>query len=93
MECEIFAYVQNGLTNKALQLFKEIPPKNVVSWNTVIGGLSHDGQSEESLKLFLQMLFAGVKPDSKIFINILPVCSDSIALGQGMEIHAKIIAS
>eukprot|EP01018_Ginkgo_biloba_P007726 Gb_41233 [translate_table: standard] len=89
----IAGYAQSGHVDEALKLFQKIPKPNVVSWNVMIAGYAQNGYGEEALKFFRQMQLAGMKPDSKTFASVFPACAGLAALGQGMEIHEKIIRS
>eukprot|EP01018_Ginkgo_biloba_P014275 Gb_03221 [translate_table: standard] len=81
---------QNGFIDEALKLFQKMPERNVVSWNAMIAGCTENGQNEESLKLFRQMQLAGVAPNSKTFVSLLPACANLAALEQGKAIHEEI---
>eukprot|EP01018_Ginkgo_biloba_P011139 Gb_03380 [translate_table: standard] len=84
-------YAQNGLVDEALKLFGEMPERDVVSWTAMIAGYTQNGHGEDALKFFRKMQLAGVKPDSKTFISVLPACTNLAALEQGMDIHDKVI--
>ncbi|XP_057847940.2 pentatricopeptide repeat-containing protein At4g30700-like [Cryptomeria japonica] len=86
-------YAKCGSIQKARDLFEETPQVNLVSWNTLIVGYAQNGLVEEALEIFKQMQLADAKPDSSTLANILPVCGKLGALGQGMEIHQRIIKS
>jgi pentatricopeptide repeat protein len=51
----IAGYAQNGLVHEAQNLFKEMPERNVVSWNAMIGGFAHNGFVVEALQHFQEM--------------------------------------
>eukprot|EP01018_Ginkgo_biloba_P002727 Gb_38068 [translate_table: standard] len=83
-------YSKCGSLEKARDVFDKMHQRNVVSWTAMIAGYAENGQGLEVLKLFRQMQQAGVKPDSKTFTTVLPVCANLAALEQGMEIHEEI---
>ncbi|XP_057871166.2 pentatricopeptide repeat-containing protein At4g02750 [Cryptomeria japonica] len=89
----IAGYAQNGLVDEALHLFEEMPQPSIVAWNAVIAGYAQSEHSEQALQIFHQMQSAGIKPNSKTFVSVLPACANLTALEQGIEIHDKIIAS
>lgn len=39
----------------ARNLFEKMPERNMVMWNTIIGGLEDSGESVEVFRLFLDM--------------------------------------
>eukprot|EP01018_Ginkgo_biloba_P034366 Gb_06115 [translate_table: standard] len=84
-------YVKCGSLDDAHQIFAEMPDRNVVSWAVIIAGYARNGYGEESLKLFYQMVNAGLKPDQFIFSSVLSACVSSAGLEQGRQLHAHII--
>ncbi|ESQ51964.1 hypothetical protein EUTSA_v10017851mg [Eutrema salsugineum] len=56
-------------------VFQRTPNKDVVSWNAMISGLSHNGRGDEALELFEGMLAIGTEPDDVTFVNIISACS------------------
>eukprot|EP01018_Ginkgo_biloba_P004806 Gb_36676 [translate_table: standard] len=83
-------YAKCGSLEKACNVFDKMHQRDVVSWNTMIGGYAQNGHSEKALKLYGQMQRAGVKPNPKTFANVLPACANLAALEQGIEIHEDI---
>eukprot|EP01018_Ginkgo_biloba_P005712 Gb_21247 [translate_table: standard] len=84
-------YAPNGHVDEALKLFGGIPQLNVVSWNAMIAGYAQNGHGEEALNLFRQLQLAGLNPNSKTFVSLLPAGANLAALAQGKEIHEEII--
>jgi pentatricopeptide repeat protein len=89
----IAGYAHNGFLDVAMKLFKEMLERNVVSSNAMITGFSQNGYGEKALELFGQMQLAGLKPEEKTFVSVLPGCADMAALDYGMEIHEKVLSS
>ena len=54
-------YSKCGLIDKAVDVFNRIPHKDVMSWTAMISGFGVNGQGENALKLFHQMVEQGVK--------------------------------
>ncbi|XP_059077978.1 pentatricopeptide repeat-containing protein At2g44880-like [Cryptomeria japonica] len=52
-----------------------------------------NGYNEETLKLYREMLSAGIRPDSKTFATVIQACANLGDVGMGMEFHEKIITS
>eukprot|EP01018_Ginkgo_biloba_P006326 Gb_17177 [translate_table: standard] len=86
-------YAKCGNIEKARHVFDEMSQRDVISWTSMIGGYVQSGQSAEAIKLFQQMQLAGMKPDSKTFVSVLPAYANLAALEQGIEIHKEIIRS
>ncbi|CAA7015671.1 unnamed protein product [Microthlaspi erraticum] len=79
-------YSKCGLINEAQVIFKLNNNKNVVSWNTMIGGFS---DIHGTFDLLRQMLAGGedVKVDEVTILNAVPVCFDESALPSLKELH------
>ena len=82
-------YAKCGDSKAALQAFTAIVAKDLVSWNTVILGLSHHGLAREALDLFDEMPF---ERDSVSFLGALMACSQVGLLRRGQEIFGTIPA-
>lgn len=68
-------YVKCGALAKAQKVLEELPYRDSVSWSALITGLSHQGQGEQALKCFQQMLSEGLSPDAVTFSCVLNSCS------------------
>lgn len=84
-------YARCGSLARALQVFHDMPKRDVVSWNALIAGYAQQCYVEETFKLFHQMQVEGVKPDKVTFTHILCTCADPAVLKQGKRIHDLII--
>ncbi|KAL8504817.1 hypothetical protein ACS0TY_016127 [Phlomoides rotata] len=76
--------------DKALEVFHQIPDKNVVSWTTIILGLRTNNRSFEALIYFRQMK-ASLDPNDVTLISVLSACARIGALMCGKEIHAHVL--
>ncbi|XP_057868481.2 pentatricopeptide repeat-containing protein At5g39350 [Cryptomeria japonica] len=86
-------YIQCGSIEKAHKLFNRMKQRDTVSWTLMIAGYAQKGWGEEALRIFQQMLLAGILPNAKTFACVLPACADLVALEQGMGIHEQVIRS
>ncbi|XP_077219610.1 uncharacterized protein LOC143853757 [Tasmannia lanceolata] len=76
---------------QGLQLFDEMPERNVVSWSALIAGFAQLGHPKEALSLFRRMQQAGVKPNEFTLVSVLNACSMSKNLSHAYQIYARII--
>lgn len=83
-------YAKCGSMEDAYSVFSHMPLKDIISWNTIIGGYSKTCLPNEALTLFSKMQ-QRLKPDSTTMACILPACASLLALGWGQEIHAYIL--
>ncbi|KAK9292666.1 hypothetical protein L1049_020644 [Liquidambar formosana] len=68
----IVDYFNRGKLDRARWLFKQMPERDVVSWNSIISAHSKD---PEALIYFLQMESAGALPDNITFVSLLSACA------------------
>ncbi|KAK4791029.1 hypothetical protein SAY86_031442 [Trapa natans] len=70
----ISMYCKCGSIEEALQIFREMPTKDIVSWNSMIAGHAQFGQATQAIGLFEDMKQRNVKPDRITFLGILSSC-------------------
>nr|GMD12023.1 pentatricopeptide repeat-containing protein At4g02750 [Ipomoea batatas]GME11152.1 pentatricopeptide repeat-containing protein At4g02750 [Ipomoea batatas] len=78
-------YCKCGSIGEALDVFKGIAEKDVVSWNTMIAGYARHGFGKEALEFFKMMKDFGIKPDDVTMIGVLSACSHTGLVERGME--------
>uniref|UniRef100_A0A9I9CF68 DYW domain-containing protein n=1 Tax=Cucumis melo TaxID=3656 RepID=A0A9I9CF68_CUCME len=79
-------YAKCGSMKDAHDVFSHMKKKDVISWNTMIGGYSKNRLPNEALTLFAEMQSES-KPDGTTVACILPACASLAALDRGREIH------
>ncbi|KAL4310432.1 hypothetical protein GQ457_01G045160 [Hibiscus cannabinus] len=68
-------YSKCGFLSRAKFLFDKDSNKNVVSWNTMLGGLSTQGDTSGTFNLLREMQLEGREKANEVTIlNVLPVC-------------------
>nr|KYP71731.1 Pentatricopeptide repeat-containing protein At4g02750 family [Cajanus cajan] len=67
-------YAKCGDTDAAFRVFESILNKNLVSWNSIIGGYARHGLATRALEEFDRMKKAGFTPDEVTFLNVLSAC-------------------
>ena len=83
----ISLYISCGVIDDARKVFIELQERDVVSWNTMIGGFSSLNEgSHEALNFFWQMQMEGIEADRVTYIHMLRVCTyvESLTLGKFM---------
>ncbi|KAG8386633.1 hypothetical protein BUALT_Bualt03G0168700 [Buddleja alternifolia] len=77
---------------EAKKVFQNMPEKELVTWNALIGGYAENEQVDEALKTFKLMRGEGICPNYITLINILGSCCDpNNLLKHGMPMHAHIL--
>ena len=83
-------YAKCGMLDKARDVFRTLPYRDVVTWTVLIGGYSHHGHGEEALCLYDKMLLDGIYPNAITFCCLLKACGSIQAVDKGTEIHGHI---
>ncbi|XP_027344338.1 pentatricopeptide repeat-containing protein At5g27110 [Abrus precatorius] len=82
-KCNAFEY--------AIQMFNEMPEKDVACWNTVISCYYQSGKFKEALQYFGVMRRSGFEPDSVTITTAISSCARLLDLDRGTEIHKELI--
>nr|POF19798.1 pentatricopeptide repeat-containing protein, chloroplastic [Quercus suber] len=95
-------YGNCGSLSDARKVFDEMPERDAVSWNTIIGVLSVNGCYGEAHDIFKEMnLDSGFRPNLVTVVSVLPVCAgleDGVMVRRihcyvvkiGLDIHLNI---
>ncbi|CAL0304249.1 unnamed protein product [Lupinus luteus] len=84
-KCNVFQY--------AIQMFDEMPERDVACWNTVISCFYQNGKCQEALQYFSLMRRSGFEPDSVTITTAISSCSRLLDFDRGREIHMELINS
>ncbi|XP_061375562.1 pentatricopeptide repeat-containing protein At1g08070, chloroplastic-like [Gastrolobium bilobum] len=79
-----YCHVGNDVVS-ASRVFESIPSPDVVSWTSMVSGLSKCGFEAEAIRKFSAM---DVKPNAATLVSALSACSGLKALGFGKAVHA-----
>ncbi|THG01269.1 hypothetical protein TEA_028187 [Camellia sinensis var. sinensis] len=83
-------YSKCGNIKKARQVFRKMPHKDVVSWNSMIMGLAINGFSEDAIALYEKMKETGVQPDDITFVGLLTACTHAGCVDLGFELFRRM---
>lgn len=93
-------FIGNSLTDmyskckdvdSALKVFREMPRKNNVSWNSIISGFVLHQKFPEALSLFNLMLREGVQPDEVSLVNLLHICKFFLSGLHCKSVHSVML--
>ncbi|KAK8325080.1 hypothetical protein V6Z12_A11G027800 [Gossypium hirsutum] len=74
----IDTYSKCGQIKNAESMFQSLPKKNLVTWNAMISGYAHNGDSTKAIQLFEQLKTKrDLNPDWVTFLNVLAGCSQN----------------
>ncbi|KAF3778496.1 Pentatricopeptide repeat-containing protein [Nymphaea thermarum] len=81
-------YCKCSSMKNASNVFKGMPKRDVVSFNTLIAGFDESGKPLEALGMLNVMYLGGVKPNLLTCLAALSACASYKLLIHGREIHA-----
>ncbi|OVA18322.1 Pentatricopeptide repeat [Macleaya cordata] len=83
-------YSKCGFIERALEVFEEIPDRNLVCWTAMINGLAINGHGKKAIDLFNLMMKSNVKPDAITLVSVLSACSHSGLLEEGRKLFGNL---
>ncbi|CAN0877602.1 Pentatricopeptide repeat-containing protein At5g56310 [Linum grandiflorum] len=78
-------FAKCGDVDRAIDLFRSMNGKTIISWTSVIVGLAMHGRGMEAVELFEEMVRNGVKPDGVVFIALISACTHSGLVDRGRD--------
>ncbi|KAI4330115.1 hypothetical protein MLD38_028421 [Melastoma candidum] len=79
-------YCKCGDMNSAEVIFKEMPHKDIVSWNSMITGYSQNGFGHKALFLLKEMIEENIQPNHVTFLGVLSACSHTGLGNEALDI-------
>ncbi|XP_026397805.1 pentatricopeptide repeat-containing protein At4g21300-like isoform X1 [Papaver somniferum] len=76
--------------NEAMELFEKCPGRDIVSWNSMIGGFLQMSHSEIP-SFWCRMNHERVEPDNFTFSSILTGLAALSNLQMGLQVHAQLV--
>ncbi|XP_024975210.1 pentatricopeptide repeat-containing protein At5g66520-like isoform X2 [Cynara cardunculus var. scolymus] len=83
-------YIKCGCLDSARSVFNEMEQRTIVSWSAMIQGLAINGNGEEALNLFQEMIHLRIKPNGVTFIGLLHACSHMGMVKEGQRFFASM---
>ncbi|KAH7293832.1 hypothetical protein KP509_28G044700 [Ceratopteris richardii] len=80
-------YVKQSLFEDALEVFRMMPNRDVITWTALIMGYGERGFGEEALLSLNQMRKEGVPPNDVTYLCSVKACSGSGSVDTGFEVH------
>ncbi|KAG9439551.1 hypothetical protein H6P81_019716 [Aristolochia fimbriata] len=83
-------YSKCGKINLAKTIFDRMKERDVVAWNSMMGGFALHSLSLEAFTFFKQMQEEGIRPTQFTYASLVSSCAKLSALSQGRQIHGQI---
>ncbi|KAL4559195.1 hypothetical protein LXL04_031329 [Taraxacum kok-saghyz] len=75
----------------AWSVFNSLHEKNIVLWNSILGGYSQNKDSDKVISLFMEMRHSGFQPDDFTYTSVLSASSSLKDSEFGKQLHSLII--
>ncbi|KAK7275865.1 hypothetical protein RIF29_16991 [Crotalaria pallida] len=72
----------------ALNAFRRIKEKNVISWTSAISACGDNGEAAKGLRLFVEMLSEDIQPNEFTLTTVLSQCCEIQYLELGSQVHS-----
>ncbi|KAL6559188.1 hypothetical protein OROHE_006557 [Orobanche hederae] len=83
-------YAKCGCVDFAFRVFLKMPMKNLITWNSMVGGFAQNGRGQEAVWLFDRMIRENVTPDYISYIELLFACSHSGLVDKGRKYFSSM---
>lgn len=83
-------YAKSGRMDCAVKVFASMREVTVVSWTTMIMGYAQNGEAEEALKTFEEMVLRGENPNHITLICVLYACSQGGFIERGLNYFSSM---
>ncbi|KAI3695779.1 hypothetical protein L1987_78779 [Smallanthus sonchifolius] len=83
-------YAKCGNIQDCERMFNEMPERNLITWNALLGGYAHLGHADMALALFEEMKCGNLIPNYVSFVSILAACSRAGAVDVGLTVFESM---
>ncbi|KAG2695331.1 hypothetical protein I3760_07G008900 [Carya illinoinensis] len=83
--------VKFGSIDEARRVFDSMPERDVVCWNSMIGGCVQACQSNEAFDLFFDMRRLGIRPSPVTMVSLIQACVEARYLKLGECVHGCVL--
>ncbi|KAL6649781.1 hypothetical protein ACP70R_014005 [Stipagrostis hirtigluma subsp. patula] len=80
-------FLKSGQLDKAYQIFKKMPVRDLVSWNSMIACAVRGSHLKDAINLFSRLVDSGLVPDGFSFSSVLSACARAGARQYGIWVH------
>ncbi|KAH7427055.1 hypothetical protein KP509_10G028400 [Ceratopteris richardii] len=87
----VHMYICCRMLEEASLIFWALPNRDLITWNTLISGLSQHQLATKVFELYNQMQESELAPNDVTFTAILQACSSKESLENGMQAHSDIL--
>jgi len=83
-------YSKFGFIDCSIKIFNKMVARDLIAWNTMIMGLTHNGRVFEALQTFKELIRTGLPPDRITLAGVLLACSFGGFISEGMTVFSSM---
>lgn len=83
-------YAKTGSIDSSTEIFVKLDKRDLVSWNTIMMGLTQNGRAAETLDVFEELLEEGLPPDRITLAAVLLACNYGGFVDKGMLVFSAM---
>ncbi|KAJ8750889.1 hypothetical protein K2173_016070 [Erythroxylum novogranatense] len=83
-------YTRCGCIKDAVEIFRKMPHKDVMTWSAMILGLAVNGEHEMGLALFSEMEEWGPKPNAVTLVGVLSACNHRTLVSEAWRLFGRM---
>ncbi|KAK7271970.1 hypothetical protein RJT34_28281 [Clitoria ternatea] len=84
-------YMKCGGFKEGHSVFDNIKGRDIISWNSLIGGYGMHGLGDNALRTFDKMIRDGMQPDIITFVALLSACSHAGLVAEGQDLFDRMV--
>ncbi|XP_008796031.3 pentatricopeptide repeat-containing protein At2g03880, mitochondrial [Phoenix dactylifera] len=84
-------YSKFGDLEHGYRVFSEMVTRDLVVWNSIIGGFAQSGDGYRAVDLFMQMKRAGFLANQGTLTSVLRACTGMVLLEMGKQVHVHVL--
>lgn len=84
-------YAKGGKMDAALEIFGKMMKRDLISWTTMITGLSQFGRGSEAIDIYRRMKDDGIVGDGVVMVGLIQACTSIGNSKMGLSIHGYMI--
>lgn len=86
-------YFQTGRYKDAEKMFRSMPQKDLITWNSMMAGYVSGGKCLDALRVLRDLLSMGNMTNFVTFASALSACANAVFMSGGRIVHALAITS
>lgn len=87
----VYMYAKFGYIDDAMEIFASMVLRDLISWNTMIMGLTHNGRLIGAIETFKELCTVGPTPDRISVAGVMLACSYGGFTDEGMTILTEMV--